>query len=135
MRITKKQIQLIQTTWAKIMLNSKFNAEFFYDLLFELNPGLQSMFKKDQEEQERILMSMITMIVNSLHQSDDMAPFFLTLGNRHKKYGVKKSNYNTFWTALLFMLKAGLREHFTKETEEAWKAVYKLMASQMTKVL
>ena len=130
-QITERQIQLVQTTWAKIVPHFEFAANVFYKKLFKISPELQSLFKKDREEQKQLLMSMITMAVNSLHQPDYIVPAFEALGRRHKEYGVKKADYQFFWMALFSMLRAGLREEFTSEIKEAWREVFDFMASAM----
>lgn len=129
--ITGRQIYLVQSTWNEILPHSTYAARVFYKRLFGLNPKLKRLFKDRQEEQEEQLMSMLTMAINSLHQQDNIISTFQALGSRHQNYGVKKRDYKTFLAALLSMLKAGLRNKFSPEIQEAWSSVYNLITSYM----
>lgn len=133
LEITERQIQLVQVGWYKILSHSEYASSVFYKCLFRLNPQLRSLFKSDQIEQEQQLMSMITMAINTLNQPDEIAPTFHALGHRHQSYGIKEEDFDTFLKALLTMLRAGLQENFTQETEEAWRATYSLLTSYMKK--
>jgi len=54
-----------------------------------------------------------------------------TLGNRHLKYGVTSRDYETFGKALMATLEAELGLRLTRETRDAWVAVYNLISSLM----
>lgn len=133
LEITERQIQLVQVGWYKILSHSEYAARVFYKCLFRLNPQLRSLFKSDQKEQEQQLMSMFTMAINTLNQPDEIAPAFHALGHRHQGYGIEEEDFDTFLKALLTMLRAGLRESFNQETEEAWREIYSLLTSYMKK--
>jgi hemoglobin-like flavoprotein len=53
------------------------------------------------------------------------------LGRRHVAYGVRRKDYDTVGSALLWTLEVGLGPAFTAEARGAWAAVYSLLASTM----
>jgi hemoglobin-like flavoprotein len=53
------------------------------------------------------------------------------LGARHTGYGVQPQHYQTVGAAILWTLAQGLGDAFTPEVEEAWTAVYTLLAETM----
>jgi hemoglobin-like flavoprotein len=53
------------------------------------------------------------------------------LAVRHNKYGAKAEHYAVVGECLIWTLKAGLAERWTKQMEEAWLAVYTVLANAM----
>jgi hemoglobin-like flavoprotein len=106
-------------------------AKLFYQKLFELDPELKPLFKGDMDEQGKKLMKMIATAVNGLDRLEDIVPVVQDLGVRHAGYGVKDKDYDTVGEALIWTLQQGLDEMFTPEVEEAWIAVYGVLAGTM----
>ena len=102
-----------------------------YRRLFELDPSLERMFRGDMKEQRRKLMQMLTAAVKGLDRLEQLVPVVEDLGRRHAHYGVADAHYDTVGAALLWTLEKGLGSAFTPETQEAWAAVYGLLASVM----
>ena len=127
----KREKQLVQDSWFKIIPISDKAAELFYQRLFELDPSLKSLFKSDMTEQGRKLMRMITVAVNGLDNLDEIVEAVRSLGKRHSTYKVKEENYDTVATALLWTLERGLGDAFTEETRSAWISTYTLLAKTM----
>jgi hemoglobin-like flavoprotein len=69
--------------------------------------------------------------VRGLDRLDELVPAVRDLGTRHAAYGVKDGHYETVGAALLWTLERGLGPEFTPEVEEAWVAVYRLLAATM----
>lgn len=129
--MNSEQIKLIQESFAKIPVNDETVASIFYGRLFELDPGLRSMFKGDMSEQGRKLMTMIRIVVNGLDRLEALIPAVEALGRRHVGYGTRPEHYMTVGAALLGTLRQGLGEEFTLETEVAWRAAYVTLADVM----
>jgi hemoglobin-like flavoprotein len=89
------------------------------------------MFRGDMKEQRRKLMQMLTAAVKGLDRLEQLVPVVEDLGRRHAHYGVADAHYDTVGAALLWTLEKGLGSAFTPETQEAWAAVYGLLASVM----
>ena len=110
---------------------SEVAAELFYNKLFELDPALKPLFKGNMKEQGTKLMATLKLAVKGLDDLDKLVPVVQDLGRRHKGYGVAPAHYATVAEALLWTLGQGLAEAFTPEVEEAWTAVYTVLAETM----
>ena len=129
--MTPKQIALVQASWKLVQPISDQAAALFYSRLFLLAPSLKRLFKSDMQEQGRKVMSMISLAVNSLARLESIVPAVQTLGRRHAGYGVEARHYVTVGAALIWTLEQGLGKAFTKETEDAWRAAYGVLAATM----
>ena len=129
--ITPKQKQLVQTSFAKVVPISETAANLFYARLFALDLTLKPLFKGDMKEQGRKLMRTLAVAVSGLDNLEQIVPTVQDLGRKHVGYGVEPKHYDTVGAALLWTLEQGLGAAFTKETAEAWGAVYTLLATTM----
>lgn len=129
--LTPRQVELVQSTWEKVVPISDAAAALFYGRLFELDPSLKPLFTSDIKEQGKKLMAMITVAVRGLSNLDALVPAVQNLGKGHVRYGVKAEHYDTVGAALLWTLEKGLGDAFTTEVKEAWAATYGLLASVM----
>ncbi len=129
--MTPAQIDLVKTTWTKVIPIKETAAELFYGRLFELDPSLKPLFKGNMVEQGRKLMAMINTAVNALDQLDTVVPAIQEMGRRHVAYGVKAQHYDTVGAALLWTLEKGLDTAFTPDVKGAWATVYGLLADTM----
>jgi hemoglobin-like flavoprotein len=129
--MTPKQINLVQNTFEMIVPIANLAASLFYGRLFELEPSLRPMFKGSLEEQGKKLMTTLALAVRGLNQPEKIIPAVQSLGRKHAGYGVQPAHYTVVAEALLWTLAQGLGEKFTPETEEAWTAVYTLLATVM----
>jgi len=128
--MTPKQIVLVQESF-DLLPTADVAARFFYDRLFELDPSLRQMFHGDMQEQGRKLMTMIRVAVANLNRLDEVVPAVEALGERHARYGVQDSHYETVGTALIWTLEQALGDTFTPETRQAWIEVYGTLTSVM----
>lgn len=131
--MTPEQVQLVQESWEKVVPIAGQAAALFYGRLFELDPELKPLFKSNIEEQGKKLMQMITMAVNGLSDPGKLIPAVEDLGRRHVGYNVRTKDYEAVGAALLWTLEKGLGEGWTPDVEQAWVAVYTLLAETMKK--
>jgi hemoglobin-like flavoprotein len=129
--MTPKQVELVQTSWKKVMPIQDTAASIFYTKLFELDPTLKGLFKGDIKEQGRKLMAMISVAVTGLTRLETIVPAVQDLGRRHVRYGVKDTHYDTVANALVFTLEKGLGPAFSAEVKEAWVTTYGVLARTM----
>jgi hemoglobin-like flavoprotein len=129
--LTAQQVTLVKDSWAQVLPISETAARLFYQRLFELDPELRSLFKSDITEQGRKLMQMITAAVRGLDNMSALLPLLQDLGRRHMNYGVRRKDYDTVGTALLWTLEQGLGLRFTPEVRSAWTTLYSVLASTM----
>jgi len=129
--MNQTQIQLVQDSFEQVKPIAGVAADLFYDRLFELDADLRPLFKSDLGEQKHNLMTTLSFAVASLNRPDTILPAVRQLGARHVGYGVETHHYQTVGAALLWTLAQGLGEQFTPDVEEAWTAVYTLLAQTM----
>lgn len=129
--MNSNQKELVQSSFAMVVPIAEQAADIFYDRLFELDPALRALFTSDMKEQKKKLMQMLAAAVKGLDNLDTLVPAVRDLGARHGGYGVRDGHYDTVAAALLWTLEKGLGEGFTRETKEAWVAVYGVLAGTM----
>ena len=129
--ITPREVELVQRSFAQVVPIADAAAELFYDRLFEIDPGLRSLFKGDMQEQGRKLMRMLALATNGLSTLDALMPAVQELGRRHAGYGVLPQHYESVGVALLWTLDRGLAGDFTPEVAHAWGAAYALLVQTM----
>jgi hemoglobin-like flavoprotein len=125
------QIALVKESWSYVIVKSDEAGQLFYSRLFEVAPGVQHLFKGDPKEQSRKLMSMITVIVSKLDNLETILDDIRSLASRHNKYGAKKEHYAVVGACLIWTLKTGLGDRWTKSMEEAWGCVYQVLSDAM----
>jgi len=129
--VTPHQIELVQTSFAKVLPIAATAADLFYGRLFEIAPQVRRMFPDDLSEQKKKLMAMLGTVVAGLNRVDTLLPAVRALGRRHAGYGVTVEHYAPVGAALLWTLEKGLGEAFTAEVREAWAAAYGVLSQTM----
>ena len=131
MKVTPRQIELVQTSWESVVPIADAATGMFYDRLFQLGPELRLLFPDDLTEQRRKLATMLNTAVRGLNNLEAIIPAVQMLGARHATYGVTDADYDTVAAALLWTLRQGLGPAFSDEVKEAWTDVYGLLAGTM----
>ena len=73
-----------------------------YTRLFEMEPGLCSLFERsDLGTVKAMMLGMLIILRRSLRNIDSMAPMLEALGAHHQDYGVRNEDYGTMGVALL----------------------------------
>ena len=129
--MTPVQVELVQSSWEKVVPIAKQAADLFYGRLFELNPQLKRLFKDDIDEQGKKLMQILTTVVRGLKQFDRLEMAVWQLGRRHQVYRIAPEDFNTVAEALLWTLEQGLQRAFTPDVKQAWGEAYTIVASVM----
>ena len=125
------QIQLVQSSFARVEPIADTAAALFYTRLFELDPSLRLMFRGNMIDQGHKLMTALKVVVNGLTRLEALVPAVQALGRRHAGYGVTDQHYETVAEALLWTLHQGLGESFTPDVAAAWSAAYGILADVM----
>jgi hemoglobin-like flavoprotein len=102
--MTPQQIDLVQSSFKKVVPIAGTAADLFYDRLFEIAPEVRPMFPQDLSEQKKKLMGMLGTAVGNLHKLDTILSAVKDLGQRHKGYGVTAVHYAPVGAALLWTL-------------------------------
>ena len=130
--MTPQQIELVQTSFQKVVPIAGTAADLFYDRFFEIAPEVRSLFPVDMAEQKKKLIAMLATAVTNLHELETILPAVKELGQRHKGYGVTAAQYAPVGAALLWTLEKGLGPDFTPEVKAAWTETYTALAGVMT---
>jgi hemoglobin-like flavoprotein len=130
--MTPQQVELVQTSFKKVVPIAATAADLFYNRLFEIAPETRTLFPRYLAEQKGKLMSMLGTAVTNLHKLDAILPAVKDLGQRHKGYGVTAAHYAPVGAALLWTLEKGLGPDFTPEVKAAWTETYTALAGVMT---
>jgi nitric oxide dioxygenase len=129
--VTPAQIDLVQSSFAKVVPIAETAAGLFYGRLFEIAPEVKPLFSGDMKEQGRKLMTTLGVVVNNLKNPDVIVPAAKALAVKHVGYGVTAEHYAPVGAALIWTLKQGLGDDFTPETRDAWIAAYALLSGVM----
>lgn len=124
-------VELVQSSWAKVVPIEATAADLFYSKLFELDPNVKMLFPDDLTAQKRKLMQTLSVAIKGLSDVGSLVPVLQALGKRHVDYGVSDEHYDTVGAALLWTLGQGLGDAFTAEVKAAWTEVYGVVASTM----
>jgi hemoglobin-like flavoprotein len=129
--MTPHQVDLVQSSFAKVAPIADAAAAMFYGRLFEIAPEVKPLFHGDMVEQRRKLMTMLGVVVNGLKNLDAVLPAARALAVKHVGYGVKAAHYAPVGEALIWTLDRGLGADFTSEVRSAWLAAYGALSSVM----
>lgn len=121
-------IELIRTSFDQVELIADLVAELFYRRLYQLDPTLKPLFRNDMTIQNRKLMKVLHIVVNSLDRLDKLVPAVESLGRRHATYNVSDEHFTIAGAALLWALEQALGDTWTPSTEAAWTEAYELVS-------
>ncbi len=129
--MTPKDIDLVQSSFAKVAPIDDETGLLFYERLFEIAPEVRPLFRGDIDDQGRMFMSMLTVAVNGLTTFDSIEPALRELAIRHAGYGVRPEHYASIGAALIWIMERSLGDDFTDEVRSAWLAVYDALSAVM----
>lgn len=129
--MTPDQIDLVQSSFKKVVPIAPQAAAIFYGRLFEIAPEVRPMFTGSMEEQGKKLMTTLGVVVSGLKDLDAILPAARELSVRHVSYGVEPMHYQPVGEALLYALEQGLGDHFDADTKEAWATAYGILSGVM----
>lgn len=125
-------IELVQTSFAKVVPIAETAAGLFYGRLFETAPEVKPLFSEsNMTEQGKKLMATLGIAVQGLSNLEKTVPVLQKLAKNHVEYGVKAEHYPLVGAALIWTLEQGLDDDFTPDVKAAWVGVYDLVSSTM----
>lgn len=131
MPLSAHQVDLIQSSFAKVEPIADVAADIFYTTLFAYDPYLKPLFKGDMKKQGQMLMTTLKVATSGLNDLGAVVPVLQKLADRHVGYGVRPQDYTMVGNALLATLAEGLGDDFTPETRQAWVTMYRVVADTM----
>lgn len=129
--MTPSQVELVQSSFAKVVPIADTAASLFYGRLFEIAPEVKPLFKGDMAQQGKKLMATLAVVVNGLAKLEAIVPAAQVLARRHVAYGVTSAHYAPVGAALLWTLEQGLGPDFTPEAKDAWVQAYAILSGVM----
>ena len=129
--MTPNEIDLVQSSFAKVVPIREAAADLFYGRLFDIAPEVKPLFKGDMQEQGRKLMMTLGIVVNGLKDIAGIVPAAEALAVRHNDYGVKPEYYAPVGEALIWTLEQGLGPDFTPAVRDAWITAYTTLSQVM----
>ena len=129
--MTPDQIDLVQSTFAKVVPIADLAADLFYNRLFQIAPEVKPLFRNDMREQGRKLMTTLGVVVCGLKNLEAILPAAKALAVKHVGYGVAEAHYKPVGEALIWTLEKGLGGDFTPEVKSAWLSAYGALSGVM----
>ena len=129
--MTPEQVDLVQSSFAKVAPIAETAAGLFYNRLFEIAPQTKALFHVDMAEQGRKLMTTLGVVVRGLKNLDAILPAAKALAVKHVAYGVTAAHYKPVGEALIWTLEQGLGPDFTPEVKDAWLSAYGALSGVM----
>src|SRR5215467_2286130 len=91
--MTPDECRLVRQTFPLLRDYEVSLALLFYGKLFELDPGARKLFHSDLAVQSQKLLDMLSSVVDSLDNFEDLRPQLAELGRKHADYGVRPKQY------------------------------------------
>jgi len=134
--MTPEQIGLVQESWKRAAASPERTAGLFYGRLLNTDPTIAQLFRDTRMDEQglKFMHMMDTAVQHLVHlPAGGAAPqdLFSALGQRHTGIGVRSEHYQALGDALVWALKRILGRDFTPQHEEAWWAMYALIAGVM----
>jgi len=129
--LNPRQTLLIKLSWSHLSNRLEDFGDTFYNILFDIEPALRSLFKNDMEKQKLKFAAMMNHIVSRLQYTDKLDDELKALGQRHLSYGVTPDQYDKVMIAFLLTMEKRLKRRWDTETRDAWTMAFVYMGSQM----
>ncbi|GHJ99790.1 flavohemoprotein [Streptomyces sp. Y2F8-2] len=109
--------------------------KYFYEHLFDNNPGVRGLFARHMEEQEDRLWNALGGLVANLQDTEVVVRMLRGLGARHVGYGALPEHFPAVGASLLATLRHFAGEAWTPEIEESWTALYGVITTTMSEAM
>jgi hemoglobin-like flavoprotein len=118
-------IDCLESSFSQIRNQGDTFTTHFYANLFADSPEVRPLFAKtNMQQQGRHLFDALTLVVDSLRNSEVLVATLEGLGTRHVRYGVLPAHYPMVGGALLKAFSTCLGEAWTADVEQAWVEAY-----------
>ncbi|KAJ8409038.1 hypothetical protein AAFF_G00240590 [Aldrovandia affinis] len=145
--LTLQQIEMIKESWKVIQEDIAKVGIIMFVRLFETHPECKDVFFlfRDVEDLERLrtnkelrahglrVMSFIEKSVARLDQLERLDQLALDLGRGHYRYNAPPKYYGYIGVEFIRAVQPILKERWTDEMEEAWKALFQYVTRIMKK--
>lgn len=128
-----EDIDIIQSSWHKLVGREEAAVARFYNLLFEKRPDYRPLFSESDEAQRSKFMAMLNLIVNGLEHLEAIEGQLLILGRKHKHLNISQQDYDIVANTLVEALDDISDRPFSDGEREAWMKGLMLVSSIMIK--
>jgi hemoglobin-like flavoprotein len=129
--MTPEQLQLVQSSYARLGDAAPAMAVDFYARLFAADPSAEALFTDGPDVMSVKFANELEAIVEAISSFDTFASRVRELAARHVGYGVQSRHYHAVGEALIGALAAHLAPEWDDALEAAWGRAYNLVAEVM----
>jgi hemoglobin-like flavoprotein len=129
--MTPSQRRLLRQTFESMVPLPRQFGLLFYQRLFETAPQLRPLFHGNAERQATMLVNSLTLAVLNIVDEERASNAIRDLGARHREYGVRDDQYDSFGAALEWTFSQRLGDGFTPELRAAWNEAWHEIARTM----
>ncbi len=123
--MTERQTLLLKTSWRHALINQPESERIFFTRLYQVAPDFSERL---QLHVQRFINS-LTLIITKLDDVEEMIQEMYEMAKRLNAHGASPDHFVITGECLIRALKEINGKAWTKETEEAWFAVYGLFCS------
>ncbi|WP_027409345.1 NO-inducible flavohemoprotein [Anoxybacteroides tepidamans] len=135
--LSKKTIDIIQSTVPVLEQYGEQITKRFYQLLFSKHPELLNIFNhanQQQGRQQKALAASVYAAAKHIDNLEAILPVVKQIAHKHRSLGVKKEHYPIVGQHLLLAIKDVLGDAATDDIIEAWKEAYGVIADVFIQV-
>ncbi len=125
------EINLVQTSFRRILPVADKTAALFFARLFEIDPELRQQVTGDIAAQGRKLMQSLALAVNGLSHPATLTPVVRRAGMRRPDALLGNGRLEAIGAALLWALEKSAGQPFSIETHNAWMRAYWFLAEAL----
>ncbi|MFC5910574.1 globin domain-containing protein [Streptacidiphilus monticola] len=126
---------LIASSFAAVEPHGVKITKYFYEHLFDNNPGVRPLFARHMEEQEDRLWNALGGLVANVEDTESVTRILRSLGTRHVGYGALPEHFPAVGASLLATLRHFAGEAWTPQIEESWTALYGVITATMSEAM
>jgi hemoglobin-like flavoprotein len=103
----------------------------FFSRLVATVPAVRPLFPADLERQKTIVLAMLALLRESLHNLDEIAPTLHKVGACNAAYGARAEHYPRVGAKLIASMAAIAGQDWKPEYEREWSAAFEIIAAEM----
>lgn len=126
------QIDIVQSTWQKILPFREDIATLFYKRLLDLEPEFGRLIKGDMQDHVNKVTLMLDFAILNLDQLEKVLPMISVISNEYVQCNLDS---NTVRNTLILTLEQRLGDTFTLKVRGDWIQFYDLLVGVMTEAV
>ncbi len=126
-----QSLHLLRKSLAVVEAKQPVPGLVFYRRLLEIEPSLQSLFRRDIEAQAQRFVEMLSQLATKLDRPEELHAMLVALGQRHSAYGAKPEYFPLAGRALLDMVGSVLDRGLSPAARKAWSEFFEIICTGM----